>query len=93
MVDVVSARHTELANELRAVLATYREAEDLINIGAYIEGSNPDIDYARQKIGALNAFLMQGVDDHFDFGSCAEELERMFPDRLARPTEQVAAQA
>ena len=93
MVDVVSKRHEELANEVRNVLATYREAEDLINIGAYIEGSNPDIDYARQKIGALNSFLKQGVDDHFDFHSNTEELERMFPDSSAQPTEQVAAQA
>jgi len=93
MVDVVSEHHTGLANEVRGVLATYREAEDLINIGAYIEGSNPDIDYARQKIGALNVFLKQGVDDHFEFHSNIEQLERIFPEHLAQPTEQVAAQA
>jgi flagellum-specific ATP synthase len=93
MVDVVSKRHTEMANVVRRVLATYREAEDLINIGAYIDGSNPDIDYARQKINALNDFLTQTVEDHFDFDNNVPELERMFADRVKQRTESVPVQA
>ena len=45
-------------------MATYQEAEDLINIGAYKNGSNPDIDYAISKIGQVNEFLMQAVDEN-----------------------------
>jgi len=93
MVDVVSKRHTEMANVVRRVLATYREAEDLINIGAYIDGSNPDIDYARQKIRGLNDFLTQTVEDHFDFDNNIPELERIFADRVKEPTESVPVQA
>ena len=51
------------ANTLRELLATYRGAEDLINIGAYVEGNNPKIDRARQKIEAINALLKQRSDD------------------------------
>jgi len=42
-------------------LATYKEAEDLINIGAYAKGSNPKIDSAVEKIEAMNNFLRQGI--------------------------------
>jgi len=68
MVDVAKPEHAEFANQVRHVLATYRDAEDLINIGAYVEGSNPDIDYARKKISLVNAFLQQNltVKRHFD---------------------------
>ena len=55
--------HKEAAGKLRNVLGTYDEAEDLINIGAYKSGSNVAIDYAIQKINAVNQFLMQGTDE------------------------------
>ena len=50
--------HKQAAGKLKNVLATYNEAEDLINIGAYKNGSNPNIDYAIEKIDAVNAFLI-----------------------------------
>jgi len=92
MVDVVSNHQTEVANQARKVLATYREAEDLINIGAYIEGSNPDIDYAKQKIAALNMFLTQNVEDHFDFKGNIPALEKILGGDVMLPSERVAAQ-
>jgi flagellum-specific ATP synthase len=93
MVDVVSKHHTKMANEVRTVLATYKDAEDLINIGAYIDGSNPDIDYARQKIVAVNDFLTQTVEDRFAFGDNVPRLEEIFPDRMRRSAESVPAGA
>lgn len=48
-----------MAGRLKNVLATYNEAEDLINIGAYKSGSNKNIDYAISKIDAVNEFLRQ----------------------------------
>ena len=92
MVDVVAKRHTAVANQARKVLATYKEAEDLINIGAYIEGSNPDIDYARQKIAALNMFLTQNVEDHFGLQDNIPELERIFGGDVMLPSELAAAE-
>ena len=61
MSAITSDEHKSAAGKLRNVLGTYDEAEDLINIGAYKSGSNVAIDYAIQKINAVNQFLMQGT--------------------------------
>ncbi len=59
MPDLAVPEHLHAATRFRDLLATYRGAEDLINIGAYAEGSNPKIDEARARIGDLHAFLRQ----------------------------------
>lgn len=61
MKDVSPAEDVQLAAKVRKTLATYREAEDLINIGAYVKGSNPNIDFAISKMEKLNAFFRQGI--------------------------------
>ncbi len=66
MRDIVSADHLKRSGFLRELLATYREAEDLVNIGAYASGSNPKIDRALAKIEAVNAFLRQGMEEWVD---------------------------
>lgn len=65
MSAIVTKEHKAQAGKLRNVLATYSEAEDLINIGAYKNGSNPDIDYAIRKIRAVNGYLCQATDEKF----------------------------
>jgi flagellum-specific ATP synthase len=67
MSSIVTNDHKAAAGKLKNVLATYRDAEDLINIGAYKNGSNPDIDYAISKIKEVNAFLQQDVDKKLGF--------------------------
>jgi flagellum-specific ATP synthase len=62
MDDIISPTQRDLARKLKAVLATYRKAEDLINIGAYADGSNPEIDYAVKMIAPINAYLCQDID-------------------------------
>ncbi len=59
MNEIVSPEHRKNANRLRTLLAVYRKAEDLINVGAYVAGSNPKIDEAMKKIDAINKFLCQ----------------------------------
>jgi flagellum-specific ATP synthase len=61
MPDVVDGNHFSAASAIRDVLATYRDAEDLINIGAYVPGSNPRVDLALSKIEAIKHFLRQGI--------------------------------
>lgn len=61
MNEVVSEQHVQAANNLRALMATYRDAEDLIHIGAYVKGSSKRIDAAIAKIDAINEFLRQGI--------------------------------
>ena len=65
MSAIATKEHKAAAGKLKNVLATYNDAEDLINIGAYRSGSNPDIDYAITKINKVNQFLMQDVDSKF----------------------------
>jgi len=59
--DVAPPEQIEAAMRLRALLAAYREAEDLINVGAYVKGSNPEIDLAVRNRPAIQKFLRQGI--------------------------------
>ena len=81
MSQIASREHKQAAGKLKNVVATYNEAEDLINIGAYKNGSNPSIDYAISKIDAVNQFLCQDVDEKFSFEDSVGMLERLFEKR------------
>lgn len=63
MPQIVRPEERSVTMKARELLATYREAEDLINIGAYVKGSNPKIDDAIKKYPALVSFLKQGMDE------------------------------
>lgn len=78
MSSIVDSEHKEAAGKLKNVLATYHEAEDLINIGAYKKGSNSNIDYAIEKIDTVNEFLLQQTHDKFSFEEILEMLEALF---------------
>ena len=78
MSSIATSEHKELAGKLRNVMATYNEAEDLINIGAYKNGTNREIDYAIQKIQAVNEFLMQKTDEKFEFNEEIDLLRKLF---------------
>lgn len=78
MSSIVAKDQKESAGKLKNVLATYSEAEDLINIGAYKHGSNPNIDYAIAKIDAVNNFLMQNVEEKFLFEEIVEQMDALF---------------
>ncbi|PIE58508.1 MAG: flagellum-specific ATP synthase FliI [Desulfobulbus propionicus] len=81
MRDIVSPRHLELAGRTRGVMAVYNESEDLINIGAYAAGSNPQIDYAIKRIDAINAFLNQGMDEACSLDDSIQALGELVSDR------------
>ena len=78
MPEITSDEHRAGAGRLRDVLATYKAAEDLINIGAYARGSNPRIDFALSKIDEVNSFLRQGIDERADFDTTSAALQEMF---------------
>jgi len=59
MPALASPEHAEQAGRLRELLSVYQKAEDMINIGAYVRGSNPKIDMALARIEDINAFLRQ----------------------------------
>jgi flagellum-specific ATP synthase len=68
MPNIVTDEQRELAGKVRDLITTYREAENLINIGAYVEGSNPKIDKAVEKREDLESFLIQDINE-VDFES------------------------
>ncbi len=78
MIDVVDPDHRKMANRFIATLATYRNAEDLINIGAYVAGSNPKIDEAIGKIDAIQAYLQQGIQEQVTLNESVAGLKRIF---------------
>ena len=63
MEDITELDHKLHVGKVKEVLATYRKAEDLINIGAYAAGSNPNIDFAIQMIGPVNRYLKQSIHE------------------------------
>ncbi len=67
MGDVTDEEHRLAAAAVRELLGTYREAEDLINIGAYVKGSNPRIDRAISRIESIRMFLTQRVEEETEF--------------------------
>ncbi len=75
--NVNSPDHIKSAGLLREALARYSEAEDLINIGAYVRGSNPKIDWAIEKIDKVNNFLRQGTHEFTDYTETVSHLSEM----------------
>ncbi|MDA1353679.1 MAG: flagellar protein export ATPase FliI [bacterium] len=78
MASVAADDHKAAAGKLREVLAKYNEAEDLINIGAYVKGSNPRIDNAIDKIDAVNELLKQKTEENIPFEETVRILQGIF---------------
>jgi flagellum-specific ATP synthase len=77
MVELVSEEHGRCAGQLRNILATYYNNEDLLNIGAYAPGSNPQIDAAIQMIGPVNEFLCQKIEEKCSYADTVARLLAM----------------
>jgi len=76
MSDVTSAEHRRLAMEAREVLSSYKEAADLIEVGAYVAGSNPKVDRAMRSVHLVNALFRQGPHERHSLESTLEGLKR-----------------
>ncbi|MBD3246349.1 MAG: flagellar protein export ATPase FliI [Candidatus Omnitrophica bacterium] len=77
MRDIVSREHFEAANKIKDLLVTYKDARDLVNIGAYVKGSNPKIDRALEMLDPINQFLRQKVEERAEFDATVDRLIRM----------------
>lgn len=82
MNDIVPQEHRRSAGQFRSTLATYRDAKDLIDIGAYTSGSNPKIDYAITKYPDIIEFLKQDVHDRFVLEEAREYLLQITADAI-----------
>jgi flagellum-specific ATP synthase len=78
-IAVADSPLVEAAGKLRETLAVYRDARDLINIGAYVKGSNSKIDYAIEHLDRINAYLRQGIEEASSFEEAAKALQELLP--------------
>lgn len=74
MKDVATPEELELAAKARELSAVYRDAEDLINIGAYAKGSNPRIDHAIARIDQLRTLFKQGITERVSHDEARDRL-------------------
>lgn len=77
MPEIVNDEHRQRVKIFNEILSTYKEAEDLINIGAYVKGSNPQIDHALTKIGQLRSFLKQDMFEKAEYDSTLKRLSEI----------------
>jgi flagellum-specific ATP synthase len=85
MDDIVDDKHRHNAHQLKQIMATYRKAEDLINIGAYVAGSNPKIDYAIAMNDKITAYLQQTIGETVVFEDSVGQMAALFEDRAQQP--------
>jgi flagellum-specific ATP synthase len=78
MPDIASEEHKNFTSLARDLLATYKDSEDLINIGAYVKGSNKKVDLAITYHEAIEKFLKQGVNEQMSFNDALLELKNIF---------------
>lgn len=78
MIDIVDDKHRELAGRIVELIAVYNDAETLINIGAYVSGSNPKIDQAIRMKDGIDRFLQQDLNEKVDFARSVSHLESLF---------------
>tara|TARA_R110001592_G_scaffold340286_2_gene628370 strand:+ start:9 stop:926 length:918 start_codon:yes stop_codon:yes gene_type:complete len=81
MNEVTDENHRRWAFRFRELLAAYRDAEDLINIGAYVPGSNSEIDLAIQLMPDFNAFLRQGLNEEMTLPETIHRLSKLTENR------------
>jgi flagellum-specific ATP synthase len=74
---LISTEQRTLVRKFRRLMATWEENRDLVSVGAYRAGTNPDLDEALQRKNALRDFLMQEVDEQVDFAGGFQELARV----------------
>ena len=71
---IVSKEHKQAAQKLRKILAKYAEVELLVQIGEYKKGSDKEADEALARVGNVNAFLKQGLDEKSSFEETLQAL-------------------
>lgn len=77
MPDIAETRHYDGAGMVREMITTYRESEDLINIGAYVPGSNPKIDLAIQNQQQIINYLCQTPEEFTPYNETLEMLYQL----------------
>lgn len=75
MPSVISAEHLSIAQKLRQLYSRYQQSRDLINVGAYVVGSDPQTDMAIERQPAIRSFLQQRLTESFSVTASMAELK------------------
>ena len=75
MPQISGPRHQQLARRFKHIFSTYEQHRDLINVGAYVAGSDPAVDEARDYYPLLKQFLMQKTDEQVTLADSLQALE------------------
>ena len=75
MYNVATPKHIEMARRFRSAWSRYQRTRDLIQLGAYVAGSDPETDRAIQLYPALQAFLQQGMNEPASMAECLQQME------------------
>ncbi len=75
---VADKRHKQSAQRIRKVLSVYADAKDLIDIGAYVKGSNKDIDEALKYIDRVEQFLSQNIEESYTLQETKKMMDEIF---------------
>ncbi len=89
--EIMPKDFVQAARQLRGGAARYAENEDMINIGAYVAGTNQEIDRAIKIMPQLNEFLQQGMTEQTDFTAVQASLKDL-AEQYARPVQVVRRQ-
>ncbi len=80
MPAVAASAHRQQAALVRRLMAVYARSEDLVRIGAYKPGADPDLDRAIAARGALRAFLTQRAEERARFADSVAQLSALAED-------------
>ncbi len=78
MPNIVSPEHLEIAYKIKEWISLYQESEDMINIGAYVSGTNPKLDLAISKINRINEFLKQSTHEKINASDSFAAMQDIF---------------
>lgn len=78
MNDIIDEEHKSYARRFKRILSTYKNVEDLINVGAYVDGSDPEIDMAKRMIKGIYEFLRQDIQEKATFNESIMQLKSIF---------------
>lgn len=85
MPHVTGQDHFARAQRFKQVYSRYQQARDLISVGAYVKGSDPEIDFAIRYIERMTDFLQQGLNEASPFNDSVDRLLALLPEKAARP--------
>lgn len=74
MPQIVDEAHLQMAMKFKQLYSKYRQNEDLINVGAYVKGSDPDTDFVIDNLPSLMSYLRQGINEAFPLAQSMQEM-------------------